>query len=415
MIVSRFRYICICCFIGVVIGVLMLIGIPLANTHLFHKSIIDTVCKYLTIIFLALFLLFVSVVLITNRGPVNLIRNIYLRNCVERNLISIGAYTDNEDKPYVVLPRIKIKESSIQIKLTNVYLRSIIEEYLDIFSTALPEHMVVEDYYFSRSNTELIIEYSDLRSNKEKYSLSEYIDRILAIDRMQFYISKKHIIDVNDHPHLCISGSSGSGKSYLANQIVIQAIKKEWDVVILDMKRSYGLYQSKSDYYYEPNEILDKLLALEVEMYHRMEWLQPHLDKNPKTLAIDIGFSPILVVLEEYISLQSAFEKKQKEELERVVKNLSVLARQANIHLMIVMQSAGTENINSTTRSNLTKILLGNAQSNILTATFGSGVKIPSVNTKLDKGEGLLQLNSISLIRVPEITDIENFNITIGE
>ncbi|WP_028510772.1 hypothetical protein [Ruminococcus sp. NK3A76] len=46
-----------------------------------------------------------------------------------------------------------------------------------------------------------------------------------------------------------------------------------------------------------------------------------------------------------------------KEELERVVKNLSVLARQSCIHLMIVVQSAGTENINSTTRSNLTKIL----------------------------------------------------------
>lgn len=31
--------------------------------------------------------------------------------------------------------------------------------------------------------------------------------------------------------------------------------------------------------------------------------------------------------------------------------------------MMIVLQSAGTENINSTTRSNLTKVLLGNAQS----------------------------------------------------
>ena len=75
---------------------------------------------------------------------------------------------------------------------------------------------------------------------------------------------------------------------------------------------------------------------------------------------------------------------------------------------MIVMQSAGTENIQSTTRSNLTKVLLGNAQSNILTATFGNGVDIPKINSKLNKGEGLMQLDRISVLRVPRIDDIDD-------
>ncbi len=117
----------------------------------------------------------------------------------------------------------------------------------------------------------------------------------------------------------------------------------------------------------------------------------------------------MLVVIEEYISLQVSLDKKQKEELERVVKNISVLARQSNIHMMIVLQSAGTENINSTTRSNLTKVLLGNAQSNILFATFGTGVDLPCVNTKLSKGQGLIALDRITILRVPKITDMENF------
>lgn len=46
--------------------------------------------------------------------------------------------------------------------------------------------------------------------------------------------------------------------------------------------------------------------------------------------------------------MQSLLDKKQKEELQRIVKNISVLARQSNIHLMIVLQSAGTENFQST-------------------------------------------------------------------
>jgi len=195
---------------------------------------------------------------------------------------------------------------------------------------------------------------------------------------------------------------------------VIQAIIKEWEVVILDLKRSYGLFGAFTDYCYELDDIMEKLKSVESEMLLRMEKLQPELDKNPRVLAVDIGYKPKLVIIEEYISLQSLLDKKQKEELERIVKNISVLARQSNIHLMIVLQSAGTENIQSTTRSNLTKVLLGNAQSNIKVATFGNGIDIPNINTKLNKGEGLIQLDRITMLRVPKIVDIENFKDVIG-
>ena len=77
------------------------------------------------------------------------------------------------------------------------------------------------------------------------------------------------------------------------------------------------------------------------------------------------------------------------------------------------MQSAGTENIQSTTRSNLTKILFGNPQSNIITATFGNGVDVPNVHSKMNKGEGLIQLDRITILRVPKINDIEDFKNVI--
>ncbi len=243
----------------------------------------------------------------------------------------------------------------------------------------------------------------------EEYSLADYKKKIESMPMLDLYFDRKHILNVNDYPHFLISGSTGSGKSYFANELVIQAIIKGWQVVICDLKRSYGLYKGFTDYSYEIDDILVKLKSVETEMNLRMKKLQPELDKNPKTLAVDIGYKPMLVVIEEYISLQASLDKKQKEELERVVKNISVLARQSNIHMMIVLQSAGTENINSTTRSNLTKVLLGNAQSNILSATFGTGVDLPCVNTKLSKGQGLIALDRITILRVPVITDMENF------
>ena len=48
-------------------------------------------------------------------------------------------------------------------------------------------------------------------------------------------------------------------------------------------------------------------------MKNRMQKLQPVLDENPQTVAVDIGYKPMLIVIEEYISLQSALDKKQKD------------------------------------------------------------------------------------------------------
>jgi len=393
-----------------VVGVLIFMSAPIANKYLWHIRIINDVCIYAIITEAVTIITVIIISLLKNGGLKNFINVMHIRSTIESNLISVGAYKKQENKVYVELPKIKIKSNTIIISLKDLRIRTIISRYLDSFSTALPERYIVEDYYISQNNAEVIIRYEDMKNYiPEHYSITDYIHKIKSLGLFDLYFDKKHIVNINDHPHFLISGASGSGKSYLANEIVIQAIIKEWQVVICDLKRSYGIYKAYTDYSYEIDDIIEKLQSVEAEMNLRMQKLQPELDKNPRALAVDIGYKPMLVVIEEYISLISSLDKKQKEEVERCVKNISVLARQSNIHLMIVMQSAGTENINSTTRSNLTKVLLGNAQSNIITATFGTGVDIP--NTKMNKGEGLIQLDRITMLRVPMISDIENFKL----
>lgn len=407
MVISKRKYYCNFFSAMFVVGVLVFVSAPIANKYLWHIAVIDKISKYGLVGTIIAFALIIGFCMLRYGG----IRKLRLLDSIETNLIAIGAYIKNDNVVFAELPKIKIRKNRITISLKNLRVRNIIERYLDSFSTALPERYIVEDYYISQNNAEVIILFEDIKTYKpETYSLYEYKKKIESMDLLDLYFDKKHILNVNDYPHFLISGSTGSGKSYFANELVVQAIIKGWQVVICDLKRSYGLYKAFTDYVYEIDDIIAKLHSVESEMQSRMEKLQPYLDKNPRTLAVDIGYKPMLVVIEEYISLQASLDKKQKDELERVVKNISVLARQSNIHLMIVMQSAGTENINSTTRSNLTKILLGNAQSNILNATFGNGVDIPNINCKLNKGEGLIGLERITMLRVPAITDIENFN-----
>lgn len=415
ILISKRKYYRNFLFAVTVMGALIFIGALVANKYIFHFDIVNKICQCALIGEIIIIALIWSIILLKNKGIKNYISKMIILGSIERNLISIGAYTELEDKIFVELPKIKIKKGKVIISLSKLKIRAVIEKYLDLFSTALPERYIVEDYFITQNNSEVIILFEDIKTFKyEEYSVKEYKNLVESMNTLELYFDRKHIVNVNDYPHFLISGSSGSGKSYFANEIVIQAIIKKWQVVICDLKRSYGLYKDFTNYVYEVEGILEKLRSVESEMSQRMEKLQPELDKNPRALAVDIGYQPMLVVIEEYISLQASLDKKQKEELERVVKNLSVLARQSNIHLMIVMQSAGTENIQSTTRSNLTKILLGNAQSNILTATFGNGVDIPNAHTKMNKGEGLIQLDRITILRVPKINDIENFRNTIS-
>lgn len=412
--ISKRKYYCNFLFAMAVIGALIFIGALVANKCFYHFDIVNKICKYVLIGEIAIIVVVWTIILLKNKGIKRYISKMLLLESIEKNLISIGAYIKRENKTFVELPKIKIRKGKVTISLSNLKIRAVIERYLDSFSTALPERYIVEDYYITQNNAEVIILFEDIKNFKyEEYSIKEYKALIETMNTLEFYFDRKHIVNVNDYPHFLISGSSGSGKSYFANELVIQAIINKWQVVICDLKRAYGLYKEFTDYAYEIDCIIDKLHSVESEMAQRMERLQPELDKNPRALAVDIGYKPMLVVIEEYISLQASLDKKQKEELERVVKNISVLARQNNIHLMIVLQSAGTENIQSTTRSNLTKVLLGNAQSNILNATFGNGVDIPNAHTKMNKGEGLIQLDRITIIRVPKINDIEDFKDTI--
>ncbi len=409
MIISQRRYFFRYLITMLVLGTVLIMAVPIANNFIYHFPMVNEVCKTILICEVAVLLFVLLMKMAVNKGIKNLISKTVILNCIENNLISVGAYIKKVGN-YAVLPKIKIKEGTIRISLSNVKIRSIIERYLSSFSTALPERYIVEDYYLTPNNAEVHIIYSDIKNFKcEEYTVKDYISMAKTTGDFNLYFDKKHIVDVRDYPHFLISGSSGSGKSYLANQLVIQSIAKDWEVVICDIKRSYGLYKAYADYVYEIEDIVDKLKQMESEMNQRLEALQSTLDYNPQALAVDAGYRTKIIVIEEYISLLSSMDKKQKDEVERIVKNISVLARQVDIHLMIIMQSAGTENINSTTRSNLTKVLLGNAQSNIMTATFGTGVDIPKTNTKMSKGEGLIQLDRISLVRVPRIDDIDDF------
>ena len=394
-----------------IMGASILVGALYVQKHFLENDLLNKIMSIYVSFYIGVVILQVIYIIIRYRGKYFKYRKI--RKMLEDNLISINAY-EKKQINYLIMPKIKIRKNIIKIRLKNIKVRKIIERYMDSLSTALVNDFVVEECFITPSNNELIIKYEDISKYvQESYTLREYEEIVKKTFPAEFYLDKKHIYSFEKYPHLLISGATSSGKSYLANQVIIQAIIKKWDVTILDIKRSYGIYRENVEYETDAKAILNKLNKLEAEMYQRIKDLEPMLNISPKALAIDLGYKEKIILIEEYISLKNLLDKKEKEELEQIVKNISVLGRVANIHVLLVMQSANTENINSTTRAQFSKILLGQNNSNIITGTFGNNITLPT--TRIEKYQGYIQLDKITVLKVLELKDMEKVKTVIGE
>jgi len=366
----------------------------------------------LALFYIALILFVVAVVVsclyifVIKKGFKNFIEEERIINNLEQNLISIGAYYKTETSNIYYLPKIKVflDGNCVSIRIDDIKIRKLIESYEDKLSSALPSHLVVKDYYVSNTGNEFIISYRNEATDKQKAysSLNSYLPHIKQLDKLCYEVDDEHIINLLDYPHFLIGGSTGSGKTYLAQLLIIQFISKGFNVSVYDVKKSYSAFSDYVDVYEtDPFKILEKLKEVCEEMKERQNNLEQILKHDPRALAVNYGYQPKVIFIEEYIGLKTMLDKSSKE-LDNLVKEISVLARSVNISLFIITQSSNVDTIDASIKNNLNKIFLGYLASNISVSTFGAGVDVP-LFTQLEKGNGYIQLDRVEQIRVPKI------------
>ena len=326
---------------------------------------------------------------------------------IEQNLIAIGACYKSESSNFYCLPRIKLdfENSIVVLQLEDVKIRKQIEAYKEQLSTALPDALTVKDYYINNTGNQFIIRFKDETKDKQRTykSLGEYLRHIDYNDQLTMEIDEEHRINLLDFSHWAILGSTGSGKSYLAQLLLIQFVRKGYDVRIYDVKKSYAAFSDIVEgYETEPERIIKNLKQVAEEMRERQNNLADILKHDPRALAVQYGYRPIVVFIEEYIGLKTLLDKEQTKTLENIVKEISVLARSVNISLFIVAQSSSVDIIDSAIKNNLNKIFLGHLASNIQVSTFGTGVEVP-LFSQIEKGYGYIQLDKVEQIKVPNV------------
>ena len=90
-------------------------------------------------------------------------------------------------------------------------------------------------------------------------------------------------IDLAVAPHVLIGGSTGSGKSVLLKNLLMQCVFKGSDVYIADFKGGLDfprVWWEKTQVIIEPVKFLQKLQKIEAEMKHRIEVLRKADKRN---------------------------------------------------------------------------------------------------------------------------------------
>ena len=210
----------------------------------------------------------------------------------------------------------------------------------------------------------------------------------------QIPLMKNLTVNYNKVTGICISGNSGSGKSYFLSYLleILSAMSR---LIIIDPKfdspsrwaRSHEIEvihpssnRSKSDFVSQVNDALSLVLQI---IYER----QGILYENPAH-----HFEHLTVVIDEVLALSEGVNKQIKESFMSLLSSIALLGRATNCHLILVSQRFDFNAVPVSVREQCNLLIqVGNINSKTIQFLFPDlnpeGIVIP-----LGKGTGLVQV-----------------------
>lgn len=180
------------------------------------------------------------------------------------------------------------------------------------------------------------------------------------------WLMKNYCVNINSLTSVAIMGLSGSGKTMLTkwfNSNIVRMGK----IITIDPKGSKDLVWwardndqeiiypspdiSKSDFLSKVNDKLSQVLQL---VYQRQsEYLKSHDSINKK-------FPPIVVTIDELSALTTGANKRIVESFFSLLQTITLLARESNVHLILISQELDAKTIPTSVRSQCNlRILMG--------------------------------------------------------
>lgn len=244
------------------------------------------------------------------------------------------------------------------------------------------------DYYFQKESFERI-----------KYGSDEN----QQVESLEINLGYGQTYNMIKTPHILISGGTGSGKSVFISWLVLELLKRQTELYIVDPKHSdlsalKKVLNEQNVAVTLPQIAKVTRLAVE-EMQKRYDFMNEPENFKYGSNFTNHGFKPVWLIFDEMGAFQSlAHDKESKGIVQEVmtnVKQIVLLGRQAGVFLLISAQqmSVNTLGGNSDIRDQLgMRIALGSNSSEGYRMVFGSHVpeNMPDISVK---GSGLLYMD----------------------
>ena len=343
------------------------------------------------------------------RGLKYALRHWQLSRSIARALLEAG-YGIPVGEQFYRLPRVKIRFDDKGLTSGLVEIQNHIKTDTSLSAVNLSSALgvyVVDAQYITNDNNYYCFEIADSRIDQQ-LKFSSYTE-------LTGY-AKRHTDKYGPYTLFCdgrnegikirsmlLVGITGSGKSYALMGLIAQlrnwpiapviyfADPKGSDIAVLG--GSLAPERTADDI----DGIIDLLRQFYAAMMERKAEMRDKLNGKLGADFSDFRLPAYIFLFDEFAAFQASIsrDKKRRDEVEELLRNVILMGRQLGFYMWIAMQKSDSSDIPTAIRDNLPwKICLGNAPSTTLMTVFGRSADLPSRHW--DKGQGLVYCDGIT-------------------
>lgn len=210
------------------------------------------------------------------------------------------------------------------------------------------------------------------------------------------YQAKEWIkMDLKSHPHLLLTGSSGSGKSYALKQLIYHLLVEKSKIFFCNFKKSedFKMLEGHKHYF----TYLNCADGLE-QFYALFKSIQERGESENNGMHI--------LIFDEYpafILSESMVDKKKAEIHKQMISEILMLGRSYGFGIWLVMQRPDSDFFSHGARDNFqSRISLGNLKKESKAMLY-SGEELPETNYKVGEGICYIDGKDLKEIMFPRI------------
>lgn len=347
-----------------------------------------------------------------------------LEKGIRRALLEAG-YGVATGNQYFRLPQVKIRLEGNDLSAGIVQVQNHIKSDTSLANVNLSSALgvyVVDAQYISDSNNYYCYEISDGRIDQQLtfsgyQELCDYAHK--HTDKYGPYTlfmdSRNEGIKIRS---MLLVGITGSGKSYALMGLIAQLLN--WPVLPVmyyaDPKGSDIAVLGGTLAPARTADDIDSIIELLHDFYNKMLVRKAEMrDKLNGKLGSDFSdfrLPAYIFLMDEYAAFQASIsrDKKRRDEVEEIMRNIVLMGRQLGFYMWIAMQKSDSSDIPTAIRDNLPwKICLGNAPNTTLMTIFGRSADLPSRHW--GKGQGLIYCDGITAAPRPVSFPTLHFDI----